>query len=64
MTDCAMLDKHIHIARVHVFANIEFRNKKHVLAVNTIRILVCIFWCSYLYMCTGIYTCVMLLQWL
>ena len=37
---------------------------KHVLAVNTIRELVCISYCSYLYMCTGIYTCVMFLQWL
>ena len=37
---------------------------KHVLAVNTIRVLVYIFCCSYLYMCTGIYTSVMFLQWL
>ena len=55
--------RHVRLADSYLRANIEFRNKACTRG-KYYSYTVCISCCSYLYMCTGIYTCVMFLQWL
>ena len=59
LSGCAMLR-----SQITILERTSSFGIKHVLAVNTICILLCIFCRLYLYMCTGIYTCVMFVQWL